>query len=48
MFIAPELWSGAAASPRSDLYSAAATLHLLWQRVAPFSAPTITELAQLH
>jgi serine/threonine-protein kinase len=48
MFIAPELWNGRPASPRSDLYSAAATLHLLWQRTAPFSAPSLTELAQLH
>lgn len=48
MFIAPELWSGEGASPRSDLYSAAATLHLLWQRQPPFTAPTMTELARLH
>ncbi len=48
MFIAPELWSGQSASPRSDLYSAAATLHLLWQRQAPFVAKSITELAELH
>jgi serine/threonine-protein kinase len=48
MFIAPELWNGEAASPRSDLYSAAATLHLLWQRRPPFSATTMTELARLH
>ena len=48
MFIAPELWSGAVASPRSDLYSAAATLHLLWQREAPFVAKNIAELAELH
>ena len=48
MFIAPELWSGQAASPRSDLYSAAATLHLLWQRQAPFVAKSVTELAELH
>ena len=48
MFIAPELWNGQPASPRSDLYSAAATLHLLWQRQPPFSAPTMNELAQLH
>jgi serine/threonine-protein kinase len=48
MFIAPELWSGGAASPRSDLYSAAATMHLMWQRVAPFSASSMTELARLH
>jgi len=48
MFIAPELWSGGTATPRTDLYSAAATLHLLWQRHPPFSAATMTELARLH
>lgn len=48
MFIAPELWNGLPASPRSDLYSAAATLHLLWQRTAPFTAPSVTELARMH
>jgi len=32
MFIAPELWAGEPPTPRSDLYSAAATLHLLWQK----------------
>ena len=48
MFIAPELWNGELPSPRSDLYSAAATLHLLWQREPPFSASTMTELARLH
>jgi serine/threonine-protein kinase len=48
MFIAPELWSGGTATPRTDLYSAAATMHLLWQRRPPFSAATMTELAHLH
>jgi serine/threonine-protein kinase len=48
MFIAPELWEGQPATPRTDLYSAAATLHLLWQRQAPFSAPTALELAKMH
>ncbi len=48
MFIAPELWDGGAASARSDLYSAAATLHLLWQREPPFAAPSLLELARLH
>ena len=48
MFIAPELWDGGAASPRSDLYSAAATLHLLWQRQPPFSGSTLLELASQH
>jgi serine/threonine-protein kinase len=48
MFIAPELWNGGAASARSDLYSAAATLHLLWQRQPPFHAKTMLELARLH
>jgi len=37
MFIAPELWTGERPTPRSDLYSAAATLHLLWQRQPPFA-----------
>ncbi|HWO25117.1 MAG TPA: macro domain-containing protein, partial [Kofleriaceae bacterium] len=36
------------ATPRSDLYSAAATLHLLWQREAPFATHDPTELARLH
>ena len=48
MFIAPELWSGGAATPCSDLYSTAATLHLLWQRRAPFVADNLAELADLH
>jgi serine/threonine-protein kinase len=48
MFIAPELWEGQLASPRSDLYSTAATLHLLWQRQAAFSGPTLLELAREH
>ena len=48
MFIAPELWEGQPATPRTDLYSAAATLHLLWQREPPFSAPTALEFARLH
>ena len=48
MFIAPELWEGQPATPRTDLYSAAATLHLLWQREPPFSGPTAFELAREH
>jgi O-acetyl-ADP-ribose deacetylase (regulator of RNase III) len=48
MFIAPELWAGEPATARTDLYSAAATLHLLWQRDPPFSADTATDLARLH
>jgi serine/threonine-protein kinase len=48
MFLAPELWNGEHATPRTDLYSAAATLHLLWQRVAPFAGGTASELARHH
>jgi serine/threonine-protein kinase len=48
MFIAPELWHGERPTARSDLYSAAATLHLLWQRTAPFHADDPVELARLH
>ncbi|MDB4955504.1 MAG: hypothetical protein JWO36_3073 [Myxococcales bacterium] len=48
MFIAPELWAGQAATPRTDLYSAGATLHLLWQRKAPFVGSTLLEIAQMH
>lgn len=48
MFIAPELWAGERPTARTDLYSAAATLHLLWQRTAPFTADTATELSRLH
>ncbi len=48
MFIAPELWDGLGATPRTDLYSAAATLHLLWQRRAPFDGTTLLELARCH
>jgi O-acetyl-ADP-ribose deacetylase (regulator of RNase III) len=47
-FLAPELWAGEPATPRSDLYSAAATLHLLWQREPPFASPNPLELAHLH
>lgn len=48
MFIAPELWDGKVATPRTDLYSAAATLHLLWQNHAPFSGLTMQEVAHQH
>jgi O-acetyl-ADP-ribose deacetylase (regulator of RNase III) len=48
LFIAPELWTGGHASVRSDLYSAGATLHLLWQRKPPFAAGSAMELARLH
>ena len=48
MFIAPELWNGQPAQPRSDLYSAAATLHLLWTKVPPFHASTLLEVARCH
>ena len=48
MFIAPELWAGERPTARTDLYSAGATLHLLWQRSAPFVADTPMELARLH
>jgi len=48
MFIAPELWAGESATPRSDLYATAATLHLLWQRRAPFVADTVVALADMH
>lgn len=48
MFIAPELWAGKPATPRADLYSAAATLHLLWQRQPPFQANSLAEVARLH
>ena len=48
MFIAPECWDGHTATARSDMYSAAATLHLLWQRHAPFVADSVVELARMH
>ncbi len=48
MFIAPELWTGGRATARTDLYSAGATLHLLWQRTPPFIAGSAMELARLH
>lgn len=48
MFIAPELWHGEPATARSDLYSAAATLHLLWQRSSPFHAENALDIARLH
>ena len=48
LFIAPEMWDGLAATARSDMYAAAATLHLLWQRRAAFVANTPLELARLH
>ncbi len=47
-FIAPEIWAGEPATPRSDLYAAAATLHLLWQREPPFAAQEPLELMRLH
>jgi serine/threonine-protein kinase len=48
LFIAPEMWEGHAPTARSDIYSAAATLHLLWQRRAAFVADTPMELSRLH
>ena len=48
LFIAPECWEGHAATARSDMYAAAATLHLLWQRRAAFVADSPFELARLH
>ncbi|MEO8705472.1 MAG: serine/threonine-protein kinase [Kofleriaceae bacterium] len=48
MFIAPEVWAGHPATPQSDLYSAAATLHLLWQRRAPFHSYDMQELHAMH
>lgn len=48
MFIPPELWRGEPATPRTDMYSAAATLHLLWQRQPPFAAGDVAELARRH
>jgi len=48
MFIAPEVWSGEPATARADLYSAAATLHLLWQRKAPFDSADVGELSAMH
>ena len=48
MFIAPELWNGEPATPRTDLYSAASTLHLLWTKQPPFHAATLLEVARCH
>ena len=48
MFIAPELWTGGHATPRTDLYSAGATLHLLWQKKPPFEGTSAMELARRH
>ena len=47
MFIAPEVWNGDPAGPEADLYSAAATLHLLWQKEAPFPFTTVDELQRV-
>ena len=48
MFIAPEVWGGLPATPQSDLYSAAATLHLLWQHKAPFDSLDVGVLQAMH
>jgi serine/threonine-protein kinase len=48
MFIAPEVWNGQPATARADLYSAAATLHLLWQRRAPFDSNDLHTLSTMH
>jgi O-acetyl-ADP-ribose deacetylase (regulator of RNase III) len=48
LFIAPEVWSGLPATPRADLYSAAATLHQLWQRTAPFDSLDVQTLETMH
>jgi eukaryotic-like serine/threonine-protein kinase len=44
MFIAPEVWCGERATAQADLYSAAATLHLLWTKQAPFPFTDVAEL----
>jgi hypothetical protein len=45
-FIAPEIWEGGAASPRSDLYAAAVTFYYLLAGSLPFGGSTIAEVEE--
>lgn len=47
-FTAPELWSGEAASPASDLYSLGATYFRLLTRRNLFEAANLEEIERLH
>jgi len=42
LYLAPELWTGAPADERSDLYSMALTLYFLLTGRVPFGAPGST------
>ena len=47
-FMAPELFSGHAASPRSDLYAVGVTFYYLLSARLPFSADRVSKLIAMH
>ena len=47
-FMAPELFTGASATPRSDLYAVGVMFYYLLSARLPFSADRITRLIRLH
>jgi len=47
-YLAPEIWSGAPASVRSDIYSLGATLFFMLTGQPPFPAQNMKEMRQAH
>lgn len=48
LFMAPELWEGAEADTRSDVYALVCTYYYLLTGQAPFNAPSLPSLGYLH
>lgn len=47
-YLAPEVWQGAVADERSDIYSLGVTLHYLVTGLTPFEDMSLTELQAAH
>lgn len=47
-YLAPEVWSGAPADERSDIYSLGVTLHYLLSGVTPFDGLTVAQLRSVQ